>query len=215
MTAVLRLRGVGLAVPAGRGPRWLVRGLELDVAVGDRIAVIGPSGAGKTTLLRTLAGLRAADEGAVTLDDTAMDAWDPRARARRIAWLPQRAEPWSDVPAIAIVALGRTPHVGALAHRGAADRTAVADALAQVDATALAERRWSTLSGGERQRIMLARMLASDASVLVLDEPTAALDVGHALRVMQCCDALTRSGRAIVFATHDIDVAQRWSDRVV
>lgn len=215
MSPVLAARGCGLSVPGRTAPRWLVRHLDLEIRAGDRVAVLGPSGAGKTTLLRALTGLVAPSEGGVWLDATPIDRWDPRARARQIAWLPQRAEPWSDVPAREIVALGRTPHLGALARLGETDRQATHAALAQVGVEALADRPWSSLSGGERQRVMLARMLASDARILLLDEPTAALDVGHAMRVMRCCDALAADGSAIVFATHDLDLAQRWADRVV
>ncbi len=216
MTAVLRVRECGLAVPAaGSGTRWLIRGLSIDLTPGARVAIIGPSGAGKTTLLRALAGLVPPGEGSITLDERPVIDWDPRARARRIGWLPQRAEPWADVTAAELVALGRTPHLGALARHDQTDHAATRAALAQVDAGGLAMRRWSTLSGGERQRVMLARMLASDARILLLDEPTNALDVGHAMRVMQCCDRLARSGNTVVFATHDIQLARRWSDRVI
>jgi len=212
---VIRVTDCALGVPRGHGTRWLVQGLAVDIDAGARVAVIGPSGAGKTTLLRALAGLVAPTKGTITLDDRPMIDWDPRLRARRIAWLPQRAEPWSDVIAEDIVALGRTPHLGALARPSDADRAATRDALARVAVEDLATRKWSTLSGGERQRVMIARMLASDARILLLDEPTSALDVGHAMRVMQCCDALATAGTAIVFATHELELARRWADRVI
>lgn len=212
---MIRVNDCALGVPGKGDMRWLVRELAMDIDAGARIAVIGPSGAGKTTLLRALAGLVAPQRGTITLDDKPLAQWDPRLRARRIAWLPQRAEPWSDVIAQDIVALGRTPHLGALAQRTATDRTATQAALAQVGVEALALRHWSTLSGGERQRVMIARMLASDARILLLDEPTSALDVGHAMRVMQCCDALATAGTSIVFATHELELARRWSDRIV
>ncbi len=211
---MIEVRDLSLAVGGDAG-RWLVRDLSLDVDAGARIAVLGRSGAGKTTLLRALAGLTAPQRGTIALDGKALREWEPRLRARRIAWLPQRAEPWSDAIAQDIVALGRTPHLGALAVRSDADRDATRSAMERVGVLALAERSWSTLSGGERQRVMIARMLASGARVLLLDEPTSALDVGHAMRVMQCCDALAREGAAIVFATHELELARRFADRVV
>jgi iron complex transport system ATP-binding protein len=204
-----RVRGLGLAVPGEPGPRWLVRGLDLELARGSWLAVIGPNGAGKTTLLRTLAGLRAPDEGAIELEGTPLDRWTPRLRARRIAWLPQHHPPWTDPTAFDLVLLGRTPHLGAFGAPGPADRDRAREALARVDATALAERRIASLSGGERQRVMLARMLASDAELLVLDEPTASLDVGHALRLLATCERLVADGVTIVTALHDLELARR------
>lgn len=213
MTTRLRLDGVGARVPEGE--RWLVRALDLEIDAGAVVAVIGPSGAGKTTLLRALAGLQATTEGTIELEGRALAAWPPRDRARRIAWLPQRADPWVELLAREVVALGRTPLLGAFAALGEDDHAAVTAALAATGTGGLADRRVSTLSGGERQRVMLARMVASGAGLLVLDEPTASLDVGHALRVMQTCTDLARSGTSIVFATHDVDLADRFAQIVV
>lgn len=213
MTTRLHLQGVGARVPDGG--RWLVRELDLQVDPGTIVAVLGPSGAGKTTLLRAVAGLEAATEGTIELEGRAVSQWSPRDRARRIAWLPQRSDPWVELAAREVVALGRTPLLGAFATLAASDHAAVATALAATGTTALADRRVSTLSGGERQRVMLARMVASGAGLLVLDEPTASLDVGHALRVMQTCADLAKSGTTIVFATHEVDLADRFAQTVV
>ena len=204
-----RARNLGLAVPGEHGPRWLVRALDLDLPRGSWLAVIGPNGAGKTTLLRTLAGLRVPDEGTVELDGIALDRWRPRDRARRIAWLPQHHPPWTDPTVLELVLLGRTPHLGALGAPSAHDRERAREALTRVDAGALAHRRIATLSGGERQRVMLARMLASDAELLVLDEPTASLDVGHALRLLATCERLVADGVTILTALHDLELARR------
>jgi iron complex transport system ATP-binding protein len=213
LTRRVQLAGVGVRIPAGG--RYLVRALDLAIDGGSIVAVIGPSGAGKTTLLRAVAGLDVAAEGSISLDGRRIDAWHPRERARRIAWLPQRADPWVELAARDIVGLGRTPLLGALAALDDRDREAIDAALAATGTTALAERRMSTLSGGERQRVMLARMVASGARLLVLDEPTASLDVGHALRVLQTCRALATGGAAVVFATHDVELAERFADVVV
>jgi len=207
-------RHLGLAVPGEHGPRWLVRGLDLDLARGTWLAVIGPNGAGKTTLLRTLAGLRTPDEGTVELDGVALDRWPPRQRAQRIAWLPQHHPPWTDPTALELVLLGRTPHMGALGAPSPHDRDRAREALARVDAGALAHRRIATLSGGERQRVMLARMLASDAELLVLDEPTSSLDVGHALRLLATCERLVEDGVTLVTALHDLELARRRTSSV-
>jgi iron complex transport system ATP-binding protein len=208
------VRGLGLAVPGADGPRWLVRGLDLDLTRGSWLAVIGPNGAGKTTLLRTIAGLRTPDEGTVELEGTALASWPVRQRARRIAWLPQHHPPWTDPTAFELVLLGRTPHLGALGAPRPEDRERAHEALARVDASALAQRRIASLSGGERQRVMLARMLASDAELLVLDEPTASLDVGHALRLLATCERLVADGVTLVTALHDLELARRRTSTV-
>ncbi len=211
----LEVRGVGLAVGRDDPRRWLVRGLELDVRAGDWVAVVGPSGAGKSTLLRALAGLRAPDEGRIALDDQALGAMAPRARARRIAYLPQHGEPWLELPVRELVLLGRLPHLGRLARPGPRERELADVALAQVGAAALAERAWSSLSGGERQRVMLARMLITDAPLLLLDEPTTGLDIGAAARMLAACAPLVASGRAIVMAMHDLELARQHARTVV
>jgi len=210
MTAArVRVDGLGLAVPGAVGLRWLVRGLDLELPRGSWLAVIGPNGAGKTTLLRALAGLHTPDEGSIELEGTPLQRWPPRQRARRIAWLPQSHPPWTDPTALELVLLGRTPHLGALGAPHAMDLEKAREALARVDATALASRRIATLSGGERQRVMLARMLATDAELLILDEPTASLDVGHALRLLAICERLVADGVTLVTALHDLELARR------
>ena len=211
----MTLRAHGLGVAVGEPQRWLLRNVELTLAPGEIVAVIGRSGAGKTTLLRALLGLHPASEGEVTLDDRPLAAWPPRERARRIAWLPQQLEPWADPTALALVLLGRTPHLGPFARPGAEDRERALAALARVGVGELAQRRFSSLSGGERQRVMIARMLASDAELLLLDEPTGALDVGHATMVMQCCAKLVEGGAGIAMAMHDLELARAWAHRVV
>ncbi len=208
-------RALGIAVGTGSSRRALLRGLDLELGPGEIVAVIGRSGAGKTTLLRTLLGLHPADEGTVELDGRALGQWPARERARRLAWQPQQLEPWADPSALALVLLGRTPHLGPFGGAGADDRARALAALGRVGIAELADRRLSSLSGGERQRVMIARMLASDAELLLLDEPTGALDVGHAALVMQCCAGLAEHGAGIVMAMHDLELARAWAQRVV
>ena len=204
----LSARGLGHRVPG----RALFQGLDLDLRPGRITAIVGPNGAGKSTLLRLLAGLEPPQAGHVRLGDDDLRTLPARQRARRLAYLPQRTSLPHDLPVGELVLIGRAPYLPAFGPPAPADAAAVAAALRQVDLEGLADRGAGTLSGGEFQRVMLARMLASAAHVLVLDEPTAALDVGHALGFLAHLRALADAGAAVVLALHDLDLARRFTD---
>jgi iron complex transport system ATP-binding protein len=207
----LRAEGLGLRV-AGR---WLIRGCSFELASGTVSVIVGPNGSGKTTLLRALLGLIRPDEGQVLLDDIPISRHSLRARARACAWLPQRTElPWG-MPARELVMLGRAPHLSAFAGPGRADELAVAAALARVSATQLSDRDVRTLSGGELQRVLLARLLATQAPMLLLDEPTTALDVGHALGLLQLTRALAAAGHGVIMSLHELELARRYGDHAL
>lgn len=199
---------VGLRV----AERWLVRGASFTLEPGSIMVVVGPNGSGKTTLLRALLGLRPLDEGDVSLGERPLSDWSARSRARVCAWLPQRTElPWS-MPVEQLVMLGRAPHLSALAGPGPTDAGAVAAALERVGATALVGRDVRTLSGGELQRVLLARLLATQSPYLLLDEPTTALDIGHALGLLELARELATAGHGILMSLHDLDLARRFGD---
>lgn len=212
MTLVADRLGARIGGPPAR---WLFCGLELTVAPGEVWALVGPNGSGKSTLLRCLAGLRPPDEGEVRWGARRWGAMPSRERATRVAYLPQRTPLYHDLEARQLVMLGRAPHLSRW--RSPTDRDAqhVDRALARVQVSHLASRRISTLSGGERQRVMLARLLATEAPLLLLDEPTTALDIGHALRLLALCRELAGEGTAVVLAMHELDLARRYSDRAV
>jgi len=210
----LHARGLGARVP-GPPARWLLRGLELSIAPGEVWALVGPNGSGKSTLLRCLAGLRRAEEGTVELDRRPILDVPGRDRARRLAYLPQLTMLYHDLNARQLVMLGRAPHLSRWRGPAADDERRVDEALARVDATRVAERSVSSLSGGERQRVMLARLLATGAELLLLDEPTTALDIGHALHLLALCRELAAGGAAVVLAMHELELARRHADRVV
>jgi iron complex transport system ATP-binding protein len=202
-------------VTVSLGGRAVVRDVCAVVERGEWVALIGPNGAGKTTLLRAIAGLLS-HEGSVSLFDEPAAGLDRRERARLLAVVPQAPEtpPWLTVAEY--VLLGRTPHLGPLAREGAADRDAAERALERLELEPLAERPLGTLSGGERQRAVVARALAQEASIVLLDEPTAALDIGHQQQALELLDELRREkGLTYVAAMHDLTLAAQYADRMV
>lgn len=187
----------------------------MDVADGEWVALIGPNGAGKTTLLRALARL-VPFAGEIELDGRPLRELGRGELARLVAVVPQEPStpPWMTVAEY--VLLGRTPHLGPLAKEGARDREAAARALARLDLLAFVERRLGTLSGGEKQRVVVARALAQEAAIVLLDEPTAALDIGHQQQALDLLDGLrAESGLTLVAAMHDLTLAAQYADRMV
>lgn len=210
---VWRAEGLGFRYPGGARPAVADVGLEVDR--GEVVAVLGPNGSGKSTLLRLLVGARRPDAGRVELLGRPVEAWDARARARRVAVLPQHEEPAFPITVGELVAMGRYPHLGAWRRPGPADRAAVASALERFRVGALAGREFSTLSGGERQRARIARAIAQEPVALVLDEPTAALDLAHEMEIWNLLREEAARGRAVFLTTHDLDLAARYADRLV
>ncbi len=197
------------------GDRPVVDDVSLVVEEGEWVALIGPNGAGKTTLLRAIAGLVRYD-GTVGLDADRAATLSRRERARRIAVVPQEPETPAWLTVGEYVLLGRTPHLGPLAREGVVDGEATARALARLDLWALRDRPLGTLSGGERQRAVVARALAQEASVILLDEPTTALDIGHQQQALELLDQLRADAAlTLVAAIHDLTLAAQYADRVV
>jgi iron complex transport system ATP-binding protein len=189
-------------------------GVDVDVPDGMITGLVGPNGAGKSTLLRLLAGIDAPDAGEVALDGTPLRSLTPSARARRIAYLPQAAQPQWPLSGRDVVSLGRLPHGAGFDRLSEADAEGVARAMARTGTSALAGRRIDQLSAGERARLMLARALATGAGVLLVDEPTAALDPAYQLEAMTALRAEADRGVAVMVALHDLALAIRFCDRV-
>jgi cobalamin transport system ATP-binding protein len=203
------------AVTVRLGGRPVVREVDLDVPAGQWVGLIGPNGAGKTTLLRALAGLLPHD-GAIALHGVATATLRRRNWARVVAVVPQDPVTPSWMTVAEYVLLGRTPHLGPLAHESAGDRDAAARTLARLDLLEYHDRPLGTLSGGERQRVVVARALAQEASIVLLDEPTAALDIGHQQQALELLDALrAESELTLVAAMHDLTLAAQYADRMV
>lgn len=196
------------------GPRTVLEGISLEFRAGLWTAVVGPNGSGKSTLLRTLAGLREPRSGVIWLQGRTLAAWPRRERARRLAWLAQTPGA-TDLTASEVVGLGRFAHGGWLAHRQAEDDAAMHRAMTATGSLSWAGRRLSTLSGGERQRVHLARVLAVEAPLLLLDEPTTHLDPPHQEDVARLLrEQAYGRGVCVVSAIHDLSLALT-ADRLV
>jgi iron complex transport system ATP-binding protein len=174
-------------------------------------ALLGPNAAGKTTLLRAIAGLIAHD-GAVVVAGVDVARLDRRERARRIGYVPQHSRLDAPLSVFDVVAQGRYAHRGGLGALRAGDRAAIEDALRRVDAQDLAARSFVALSHGQRRRVVIARALATGARLLLFDEPTASLDIGHALGFLRLARELADAGAAVVIALHGLDDALRFAD---
>ncbi len=211
----LAASGLGHHVVEPNGTRWLFRNLDLALGPGSLTSIVGPNGSGKTTLLRSLAGLLAPADGRATLDERPILRIPARRRARHLAYLPQTTPLVHDLTVHDLVLLGRAPHLPRFGGPATTDLAAVNRAVEQVGLSGLSHRRVFSLSGGEYQRVMLARMLASDARVLLLDEPTTSLDIGHALGVLGLVQQLARDNRVVMAALHDLELARRVSDGVI
>jgi iron complex transport system ATP-binding protein len=211
MSAALALDDVSISL----GGRVIVSGASVSLEKGRFAALIGPNGAGKTTLLKAMAGLLPAN-GHITLDGAQMASLSRRERAQRVAYLPQGHQVHWPLTARDVVALGRFPHGLADPERTTPDHTRAIDAaMARTETTAFADRPIMALSGGERARVMLARVLAVEAPVLLADEPTASLDPRHQITVMNDLRAESRRGALVVAVTHDIALASRLADTIV
>ncbi|WP_104666198.1 ATP-binding cassette domain-containing protein [Ensifer adhaerens] len=206
------LRDASFAV----GDRLLVQPTNLEIARGEMLALVGHNGSGKSTLLKMLARQQAPSSGTIAFDGKPLDAWSSRDFARRLAYLPQQIPAAPAMTVRELAAMGRYPWHGALGRFGRDDRESVERALDRTNMLPLADRLVDTLSGGERQRAWLAMLLAQNAACLLLDEPTAALDIAHQIEVLSLVRTLSRAnGLTVILVLHDINMASRFSDQIV
>ncbi|HYB63162.1 MAG TPA: ATP-binding cassette domain-containing protein [Thermoplasmata archaeon] len=204
------------AVTVRYGERVALHSVSLRVPAGEVLALAGPNGSGKSTLLRAAAGLEPTAGGTVRLGGEGLSSLPFRRRAQHVGWMPQEEPTGDNLRTLDYVLYGRFPHVPPLATESAADRAAADRALALAGATELRDRRVWELSGGERQRVRLARVLAQEAPLLLLDEPTSHLDIGHQLDVLERVRAIARGAKVgVVLALHDLNLAARFADRIV
>lgn len=202
-----------LSVSFGDVP--VVSGVDLRVERGSIVGLVGPNGAGKTTVLRAIKGTLSPGAGEVLLDGDPAESLSAREAGRRVASVPQETSLAFDFRVRQIVEMGRTPHLGRFDGHGPDDERAVREAMDAGGVARFADRAITEVSGGERQRVLLARALAQETPSLLLDEPTASLDVNHAVRTLELVRRLVDDGRAALAAIHDLDMAARYCDEIV
>ncbi len=193
-----------------------LRDVSVGIGRGSLTGLIGPNGCGKTTLLKVLAGVLAPDSGSVSLDGRALTSMSRRHVARRVAVVPQETHPAFEYTVLEMALMGRHPHLGPFQLEGPSDFAIAYEALAATGTSHLADRSFMSLSGGEKQRVVIASALTQSPEVLLLDEPTASLDLGYQLEIGQLLQRLNRERSAtMVMATHDLNLAASLCDTLV
>lgn len=193
----------------------ILRKVSADFEAGALIGLIGPNGAGKSTLVRTMCNLIDPSHGGVFLDSRAIGDYGRKDLARRLSYLPQGHVIHWALEVEHLVALGRLPHLDPFQSLSADDQAVIDRVMSRTEVSAFRHRTTDTLSGGERARVVLARALASETDILLVDEPVAALDPYHQLHVMELLKALADEGRLVVCVLHDLTLAARFCDRLV
>lgn len=209
---LLRLDGLRVAYDA----REVLHGLSLEVPVGQMVGLLGPNGSGKSTLLRVIAGLLPPPGGGLRLGGKALGQYGSRERARTVALVPQSVALPFAFTVFDVVAMGRHPHLGMLGAAGKHDYAVIQRALAQTDCLEVRDRLATELSGGELQRVIIARALAQEPQLLLLDEPTAHLDLNHQLDIARLLQQLNREQElTVLWVSHDVNLAAEFCDRLV
>ena len=206
----MEAQDVDFAVDAVR----ILDGVSLTSGAGEFIGLVGPNGAGKTTLIKCISGLLAHSQGTVHLDGRDLARMSPRDIARVVAHLPQNTTVDFSFTSLEVVLMGRNPYLGPFQLEGARDFEVARAGMQFTDTEWLSAREINTLSGGERQRVLIARALAQEPRLLLLDEPTANLDIQHQLQVMDLVRSLVDDGLAAVAAMHDLNMASAYCDRI-
>jgi iron complex transport system ATP-binding protein len=203
------------AATVRRGSRDVVRQVTLSVAAGERVALVGPNAAGKSSLLAAMAGILPAAEGDIRLRGQPVGGFSNREIAKRVALVAAVQETAPKLSVLESTELGRYPHCGPFRNLAETDRAVVGKAIAETGLDDLAQRSLGSLSAGERQRALIARALAQEPELLLLDEPSAHLDIGHTLDLFALLTAIASRGVAIVAVIHDLAAAAHWATRMV
>lgn len=202
------------AIAFKRNQQFLLQNINLELHAGELVGLIGPNGAGKSTLLKILAGLQKPTSGSVSIENQALTKLSPKDRSQKIGWLAQGGSIHWPLTVERLVALGRLPHLAAWQHANANDQAAIEKAMQQTGIESLRMRDATTLSGGERTRVLLARALAAEPTILLADEPIAALDPGYQLQTLELLRAFSQAKRACIVVLHELSLAARYCDRL-
>jgi len=198
------------------GPQVILHDMTFGIEAGDFLAIAGPNGAGKTTLLSLICGLLRPQHGCVRIDGQDVRSYSIKALARKVSVVRQEFIPAFDFTVSEVVAMARTAYMSAFGFESATDRRIISEAMDVTDTSRFASRLMRQLSGGERQRVFIARALAQQSPILLLDEPTTFLDFKHQAVIYDLLkDAQLRSGKTIVAATHDINLAMQYCDKAL
>jgi iron complex transport system ATP-binding protein len=210
--AMLRLQNVSFSY----GEEMAVRGVSLDIRGGGFIGVIGPNGSGKSTLLKLLAGILRTGDGEVAFKGHDIRHVKRKALARAIAWIPQEHLQIFPFKVMELVLMGRHPYLSALAFEGEEDVKIARRAMDMTNVTQFADRSFNNMSGGERQRVMLASAIAQEPELMLLDEPTASLDIKYQVEILGILKRLNKEhGLTLVMALHDLHLASKYCDRLI
>ena len=210
-TSALEVRDISFGYNGG----LLLKDISFSIAAGELIALIGPNGSGKTTLLKILLGLLAPNSGAVTLHGQPLSSYQPKARAKTIAYVSQQPALSFPLTVRELVSLGRYPH-GGRGRESTSDKLAISNALERTAANDLSDRQYNTLSGGEKQKVLIARALAQSARVLLLDEPTLHLDLNFQLQILSALRRLcVDEGITVISVLHDVNLVSLFADQAL
>jgi iron complex transport system ATP-binding protein len=211
----MRLEARDVTVHYGRARHPALDGVSITVREGSLLGVLGPNGSGKSTLMRALLGSVPLTRGQVLIGERPLDAWGRRELARSVGAVTQTEVVTFPLTVREFVAMGRYPHLGPFRDPGSVDQEAVQESLERCDVASLASRDVGTLSGGEFQRVRVARALAQEPTTLILDEPTASLDVRHEMEILQLLRRSADEGMTVVVITHHLEAAARFADRML
>ncbi len=203
-------------VCVGYGDREVLRDVSFRVVAGEMLGLVGPNGSGKSTLIKAISRVIPAESGSILIDGKEVNAYDRMELARVVAVVPQDPLLPATFTALEVVLMGRTPHLGFLRYEGRADMAVVWQAMGVTRTRELAYRRMGELSGGEKQRVCIARALAQEPRIILLDEPTSHLDIGFQLETLELIAGLcVEDGLTVLAAMHDLNLAAQYCDRLV
>lgn len=195
--------------------QWLLKKTSLTITPNTLTVIVGPNGAGKTTLLRLLANIKSPTTGQIFFKNDNLQQYSRRALARHITFVPQRATIHPAFTVKTVVMMGRYAHLKRFQREKSQDYLCVHRAMQQADVLHLANRSITTLSDGEQRRVFIAQSLASEAEIILLDEPVANLDIAHTLDILQLCQQLVNAGKTIVLVLHDLNLALRYAEQII